>query len=89
MFMQKALINKLLLILYGRIKNIFAALGLHTTDVFTISYAPVIVMPLLFGFCIVLHALKTNGSLCETRCDFIAFHLSSSFSFPFASSEAL
>lgn len=57
---------------------IFAALGLHTTKTFTTGYALIVVM--LFGFCFVPHALKTNDSSFETHWDSIAFHLSSSFS---------
>lgn len=45
--MLKALINKLLLILNGHRKNIFAALGLHTTKISIIYYASVTEMLLL------------------------------------------
>lgn len=74
--MLKALINKVLLILYRHIKNIFAANGLHTTNMFIINPACATVMLLLFCFHFVLHALETfclhcfftsSPSLCSPR----------------------
>lgn len=67
--MLKALINKLLLILYRHVQNIFEALCLHTTKMFIINDASVIVM-LLLCFCAAWSGHKLN----ETPSAFIAFH---------------
>lgn len=83
--MLKALINKLLLI-YRHVKSIFAALGLHTTKTFIISYASVTVMVLLLCFCIVLHALETVWNSLSA---FVAFLFSCSLTFLFYSSGTL
>lgn len=59
-----------MIIVDRQIKNIFTALGLHTTDIFIINYASVTVMLLLLCLRIVVHALETVPCVKP----FIAFH---------------